>query len=238
MKDIKIFHKQGKKINKIFCDFMEEKGFSTWEHDDKDLGFGVIASNSNDKFIPIFELKNWHYPEAHSIFVIDRNGNSILTGEIAAIYSLNIVENWNEEEIEKRFKTMLEDIYSKYEKYSKNNRLDFSFNELIMERKNYPNLQDLYEEPYFDLLTKINTLNDSFTVARVIDGLHCVELHYNKGKAVIEYGERTDNCDWKSEIEEVDWFNKDTPEEIVSNRLWKLYDDKFYSSQNDNVMEV
>ena len=137
MKDRIVFHKQGEKVNKIFCDFMKEKGFSTWEHDDKDLGFGVIASNSNDKFIPIFELHNWHYPESHSIFVEDRNGNSILTGDTVAIYSMDIDENWTENDILDKFKIMLEDVYSKYGKYDKNNRLDFVFNEMQMERKEF-----------------------------------------------------------------------------------------------------
>ena len=146
MKDRTKFHNQGKKINKIFCDFMEEKGFSTWEHDDPSLGFGAIADNSKDKFIPIFKLYNWISPESHSIFVEDRNGNALLEGDTAAIYSLDIDENWTQEEIEKSFKIMLEDVYSKYGKYSKSNRLDFSFNELTMEEKKYTNLADLQKE--------------------------------------------------------------------------------------------
>lgn len=34
-------------------------------------------------------------------------------------------------------------------------------------------------DAYFDMITPIKYLNNkySFTVARVIDGLHCIELH-------------------------------------------------------------
>ncbi len=36
-----------------------------------------------------------------------------------------------------KFKVMLEGVYSKYGKYNKSNRLDFAFNEMKMERKEF-----------------------------------------------------------------------------------------------------
>lgn len=146
MKDIAKFHKQGKEIIKIFCDFMKEKGLTAWEHDSIGSGFGATAFDKKDRFIPIFKLYNLLSSESYSIFVEDRNGNPLLKGNTAAIYSLDINENWTEEEIEKKFKIMLKDVYSKYGKYNKSNRLDFSFRGLFMEKKEYSSLRKLQEE--------------------------------------------------------------------------------------------
>ena len=87
-------------------------------------------------------------------------------------------------------------------------------------------LEDWKEEPYFLLLTDLNKLNDidSFTVARVINGVNCVELHYVEGKATIEYGERTKDDEWESTIEDIDWFNKDMTDDEISDKLWSLFD--------------
>ena len=89
MKNRNDFYKRVEKMNKIFCDFMEEKGFSTFTFDDIDLGLGASASNDKDDFVPIFEFQNYPYPESHTIFVEDRNCNSILSGNTVAIYSLS-----------------------------------------------------------------------------------------------------------------------------------------------------
>ena len=47
-------------------------------------------------------------------------------------------------------------------------------------------------DAYFDMITPIKYLNnkDSFTIARVIDGLHCIELHISNGVSTIEKGIR------------------------------------------------
>ena len=139
MKNRNDFYKRVEKMNKIFCDFMEEKGFSTFTFDDIDLGLGASASNDKDDFVPIFEFQNYPYPESHTIFVEDRNGNSILSGNTVAIYSLNIAENmdYSEKEMLEKFKIMLESVYEKYGFYNKTNRLDFAFNEMKIERKEF-----------------------------------------------------------------------------------------------------
>ncbi len=143
MKKINDFYKRVEKMNKIFCDFMEKKGFLTFTFDDIDLGLGASASNDEDKFIPLFEFQNFLDPESHSIFVEDRNGSSILTGNLVAIYSLEIDENtdYSEKAILEKFKIMLESVYEKYGCYNKNNRLDFAFNEMEEEDKDF-NMSD------------------------------------------------------------------------------------------------
>ena len=90
-------------------------------------------------------------------------------------------------------------------------------------------LENWKENPYFLLLTDLNKLNDedSFTIARVIDGVNCVELHYVEGKATIEYGERISDEEWESEIEEVDWYNPKMTKEDISDKLWALYENSY-----------
>ena len=79
---------------------------------------------------------------------------------------------------------------------------------------------------YFDLLTNLNEINDedSFTIARVINGVNCVELHYVEGKATIEYGTRIKQDEWESIVEDIDWYNTNMTEEDISNKLWELFD--------------
>lgn len=133
----KSFYKQADKLSEIFMDYMSDRGFSVSHHNDKYSGNGVTASHKEDKFVPIFKLVNQIYSKSFSIFVDDRNGNTVLTGETAAIYSVNAEEDMSESEIIEIFEKMLNDIYDKYGDYCKGNRLDFTFNELEMERKNY-----------------------------------------------------------------------------------------------------
>ncbi len=87
-------------------------------------------------------------------------------------------------------------------------------------------LKDWKEEPYFDMLVDdIKSMEDdqSYTVARVINGINCVELHYVDGEATLEYGNRVSENEWKSDIEEIDWFNKDLSEEEIADKLWDLF---------------
>lgn len=97
------------------------------------------------------------------------------------------------------------------------------------------------EKPYFLYITRPDELNDegSFTVARIIDGVNCVELHYVEGKATIEYGTRVKEDEWENIIEDIDWYNKDMLEEVISNRLWELYENEFGSNlKNDEGIEM
>lgn len=87
-------------------------------------------------------------------------------------------------------------------------------------------LSDWKEKSYFLLLTDLNNINDegSFTIARITNGINCVELHYVEGKATIEYGTRIKEDEWENIVEDVDWFNKNMSEEEISNKLWEQFD--------------
>lgn len=45
---------------------------------------------------------------------------------------------------------MLDDIYNKYKVYSKENRLDFVFNEYEVDRKNYDDVKELQKNNKID----------------------------------------------------------------------------------------
>lgn len=98
-------------------------------------------------------------------------------------------------------------------------------------------LIDWKEDPYFDLITNLDDINDygNYTVARVCDGLNCTELHYNNGMAIIEYGTRIDVGEWESEVENISWFNKNMDEEILRKKIWDLFEKKF---DKDDVYEL
>ena len=146
------FLKQSEKVLEHFCNYMEDKGYSVWAHNDKGLGYGAIASK-DDHFVPIISLHIWARPQSYSLHIDDRNGNFVLNGNTAGIYSLDLDEKnvIPSKEIISCFDNMLNDVYKKYGTYSKTNRLDFVFNELEMDRK------------FYTIPTKIkNSNNDDF----------------------------------------------------------------------------
>ena len=69
------------------------------------------------------------------------------------------------------------------------------------------------EESVIETITKISNLDNekNYTIARIMDNNKCAELHYNNGKACIEYGIRDEEDNtWHNEIDEdIDWFNLD-----------------------------
>lgn len=120
-----------------FIDFMHERGYSVLSHDDEFMGCGSVASKE-DRFAPIFNLHVWGGEIAEnfiSIHVEDRNGSAILTGDTAAIYSM--VDIGDHQKNLLVFTKMLDDAYEKYGVYSRSNRLDFVFNEMVQDRRTY-----------------------------------------------------------------------------------------------------
>ena len=91
---------------------------------------------------------------------------------------------------------------------------------------NRPVSSEVFDQVYDQMIQYLND-KDSFTVARVIDGLHCIELHTSNGISTIEKGIRTAVDYWESEIEEINWFNFDMTEEEIADRLWELFDYNF-----------
>lgn len=98
-------------------------------------------------------------------------------------------------------------------------------------------LTDWKEETYFDLITNLDDINDSdsFTVARVCNGVNSVELHYNDGLATIEYGTRIADDEWKSEVEGASWFDKNMNEKDLQNKLWDLFEEN-YDKEDDYAL--
>ena len=148
----KNFLEQEEIVEKIFDEYMSSEGYSVRIHDEDDLkyfGYGGYAIKE-DKFALIFNLRGQVYPRGFSISVEDRNGNLVIMGETVAIYSMSASSETPKEEVKKKFKLMLEDIYNKYKVYSKENRLDFVFNEYEVDRKNYDDVKELQKNNEID----------------------------------------------------------------------------------------
>ena len=137
---IKDFTEQRSIVENMFYDYMTDNGYSVYIHDgnDRSLGYGGFAAKK-DEFAIFFTLVEFQDPRSFSVNAEDRNGNFILIGDTAAIYtmSINDEDDLTINEIKDKFSKLLNDIYEKYGNYSKENRLDFVYNELKMERKDY-----------------------------------------------------------------------------------------------------
>ncbi len=141
--NFEVFFKQEDMIENIFATFMEQQEYYVRlnQYDDiKYLGFGGLAVNKNDKFALMFELNGNLSPRSFSISVKDRNGNFVLMGETVAIYSLSADDNTNYKDLSEKFKILINDVFEKYKIYSKENRLDFVFNNLEIERKSFTDI--------------------------------------------------------------------------------------------------
>lgn len=107
---------------------------------------------------------------------------------------------------------------------------------LQLELKNY-NIEDSVEE----MITNISDLDDKhyFTVARVMENGKCVELHYDNGKAKIEYGIKMSEDMWKNEINDnVEWFSLNLTEEEILEHLNKEFDNYFVEKENDFDLDI
>lgn len=135
------FLEQERIIEEIYYDFFKSKGYYTHINDDIETsGYGGYAVKE-DRFAVIFELIIFPYPKEFMISVKDRNGSQVIYGESAANYSYSPSDEVSDEEIKEKFQILLNDVYSKYKIYSRDNRLDFVYNNLKVENKDYTNIK-------------------------------------------------------------------------------------------------
>lgn len=80
-----------------------------------------------------------------------------------------------------------------------------------------------------EIITDLKDLDDenSYTVARVMNYCHCVELHYFKGETTLEYANKTDAGCWDIEIKEINWFNKNMSEDFLIEKLESMFKEYF-----------
>lgn len=86
-----------------------------------------------------------------------------------------------------------------------------------------------------ETITSVFNLDNerNFTVARVMEDKKCVELHYNEGKASLEYGIKVAKDRWENEIDEdVEWFNLDLTDDEILEHLNREYDEYFLEEQD------
>lgn len=80
-----------------------------------------------------------------------------------------------------------------------------------------------------EIITNINELEDnkSYTVARVMNKINAVELHYINGIPTVELGTRRNEDTWDNETVAADWFNKNLSNEDVIKKLEEIFNDEF-----------
>lgn len=80
-----------------------------------------------------------------------------------------------------------------------------------------------------EIITNINELEDnkSYTVARVMNKINAVELHYINGIPTVELGTRRNEDTWDNEIIDADWFNKNLSNEDVIKKIEEIFNDEF-----------
>ena len=82
----------------------------------------------------------------------------------------------------------------------------------------------------YEVVSEIETLNDTdnFTVSRLIDDRHCVELHLDSGKCSIEVDEKVDDDTWNNiTIINMENFSLDDiskeKDYFLLNKIWCQY---------------
>lgn len=172
------------------------------------LGLEVAKRNIEEVYCRFYKVV-----DKEDLLVNIKNKDYFISDDISGDYF------YNDENNNKIFMSCLDLDYFWYE--------DTGFLNSYSDDKK--DINDYKEKPYFLLLNDLNSLKDekSNTIARVIDGIHCVELHYVNGCATIEYGDRLEDNTWESEIEQIDWYNKKMSEEEISNKLWHIYEERY-----------
>ena len=80
-----------------------------------------------------------------------------------------------------------------------------------------------------EIINSGNELDEehSYTVGRILNMCHCVELHYYKGRATLEYGTKLAPDYWESDVEEIDWFNKKMSDDEIIEKLEQEFKEYF-----------
>lgn len=94
------------------------------------------------------------------------------------------------------------------------------------------------EESVMETITKMSELDDKnyFTIARVIENGKCVELHYNNGKASIEYGIKDEDNNWNDEVDtDLKWFRLNLTDDEILEILDKKFNEYFPKSAEEKL---
>ncbi len=93
-----------------------------------------------------------------------------------------------------------------------------------------------YEDSVQEMVTEICDLDNEryFTVARVMENGQCAELHYNSGKAIIEYAIKESEDSWLTvDEEDAEWFNLNSTEDEIFSILNTKFDEYFLEKKHD-----
>ena len=138
-------------------------------------------------------------------------------------------EGTNNREIEREKSNEVDRIDEQFEESSRRNSNERVDSKLDENTNNSILFSASKENGVSEIITNINELEDnkSYTVARVMNKINAVELHYINGIPTVELGTRRNEDTWDNEIVDADWFNKNLSNEDVIKKLEEIFNDEF-----------
>ena len=138
-------------------------------------------------------------------------------------------EGTNNRGIEREKSNEVDRINEQFEESSRRNSNERVDSKLDENTNNSILFSASKENGVSEIITNINELEDnkSYTVARVMNKINAVELHYINGIPTVELGTRRNEDTWDNEIVDADWFNKNLSNEDVIKKLEEIFNDEF-----------
>lgn len=138
-------------------------------------------------------------------------------------------EGTNNRRIEREKSNEVDRINEQFEESSRRNSNERVDSKLDENTNNSILFSASKENGVSEIITNINELEDnkSYTVARVMNKINAVELHYINGIPTVELGTRRNEDTWDNEIVDADWFNKNLSNEDVIKKLEEIFNDEF-----------
>lgn len=237
--------KNNKELNEIIAKYSKyyHKNIELFDEDYEDLNLKILKENYDSGDLCLLEYLKFLIPndsndeinklyckvlEYNEIFANDWTISDLIEMGKKDNYWLdranNFIEKYNVLESE------YNEFYKFYDKYCdlKNTLLnDLGIDATIFEL----DVNEIPEKGFvnYEVLINNEELDDinSFTVARLMNICHCVELHYSKGETTIEYGIKISHDYWNASIEKVNWFSKNMTEKEIFNKLSELFANYF-----------
>lgn len=187
--------------------------------------------DSGDKFLLEY-LEKFIPSELAELYIDTVNYNSIYGNGLTIN---DLIKMGKDDKYCKRYaETFIEEYGIDYKDYN----TDFSDKYFELRDKLLDKLGLLYyltdtkelDECGFDereTITEMDKLDEqnSFTIARVMNYNHCIELHYDRGKSWVEYSTKTWYTSWQTEWFNADWFRKNMSDDEVMDKLVELFDE-------------
>lgn len=120
-----------------FSNYFRQAGYKIMEYNNVSMGWGATALKNDDLYSPYFQVSTFMTVDRYEISVIaaDRNGNRVISLDPwVACYTIKDVMSPGYIE---KLDIILDEIFNKFVKYNKDNRLEATLNNIEEERKEF-----------------------------------------------------------------------------------------------------